>query len=1182
MSTGSGSSGKRWGRALRDLVATTRAAVRPDPAGHLPEDALLSVVVPVYQVEAYLAACLDSLLAVRYPHLEIIVVDDGSTDGSAAIAESYRAHDDRIRVVRQENAGLGAARNTGVREASGDLVTFVDSDDTVPPNGYGKMVRILGETGSDFAVGSLRRQVRGRYVERHWLRKLHAEQRLAITIDQAPDMLGNIWAVTKVFRRDFLERIGLEFPVGVRYEDQVPITRAYLQARSFDVLTDSVYLWRTRVEGTSITQQKHQAEDLRDRLAAKQQVAALLDEGASERVVSQWYTKVFRLDLMPYYRAALIAPDESYWAVLTTATAWLVEHAPARTWQLLELRFRVAAHLVARRDRDALQQFLGVPQLETSNFPVVERDGLLLADLGLSLGSGHEGAADADELLRLQDVDLPSTAQLDGVTWTQTGRVELSGSAFIRHLAPDRYAVSTSLELRPPPWSDAPAIPVETRPETGPEANRFARRVHEDHSGSAFSAAFDLRPLVAVSDPLRPTLWRAAVQVSARDLRRSGFFVQRNDVGTARARHSGLVDGALLVDSWERRRGWGVTVHQRHAAVLDAAEVGPTLRLRVHLGAGQGVGGLLLGDEDLDVSSAPDEAQPDVQVLTVPVTELARAGSGGLRLVGDGDDGPFPLVVVGDLDWVPLGADVALLTAGDRTLQVVPQVPHLLLSSVTFGPDSVTVAGTAHRADRLTLRLAGDRVTGGACDVKVEEGVFEATVPTTFTFWDGSPTTLWRDVYQLEVDADGSEATVRASSRLQHDAPGQSHGWRMRVSASRNLAFRRVKDLKAEQASAYGRQVLRRTVYLRARDLARRDAVVFESFAGTGTDDNPGAVCRALLGQQGHGHELLWSVSDAAVPVPAGTRRLLQGTPEWFEALGSARFVVTNGALPPWFRKAPEQVVVQTWRGQPLRRLGPDVNDPRVLDEDDDVLVRQAAEWDLLASPSEFASRTLTSALGFRGRAVEVGSPRNDVLLSADTGRVRDDVRRRLGLRDDRLAVLYAPTYREYARVAGHHEKVLFLDPAELTARRSDVVLLVRGHAYTAAAPAVRGERVVDVTTYPDAAELYLAADVLVTDYSSGVFDFALTDKPIVLLSPDLEEYRHGERGLYVDLAADPPGPLVATTDEVLAVLDRLRSDPGDDAYADARRRVRETYGSLEDGRAAQRLLPLVFGESSR
>ena len=225
-----------------------------------PRTPLLSVVVPVYQVEAYLEECLDSLISMRYRNVEIVVVDDGSTDGSAAIAERYRAQDDRVRVVRQENAGLGAARNRGIQEATGDLVTFVDSDDTVT-------AQRLRQDGPDprpdrrrtSSVGSLRRQVRGRYLERHWLRKLHAEQRLAITIDDAPDMLGNIWAVTKVFRRDFLERIGLEFPVGVRYEDQVPITRAYLEARSFDVITDSVYLWRTRAEGTSITQQKHHA-----------------------------------------------------------------------------------------------------------------------------------------------------------------------------------------------------------------------------------------------------------------------------------------------------------------------------------------------------------------------------------------------------------------------------------------------------------------------------------------------------------------------------------------------------------------------------------------------------------------------------------------------------------------------------------------------------------------------------------------------------------------------------------------------------------------------------------------------------------------------------------------------------------------------------------------------------------
>jgi len=87
-----------------------------------------------------------------------------------------------------------------------------------------------------------------------------------------------------------------------------------------------------------------------------------------------------------------------------------------------------------------------------------------------------------------------------------------------------------------------------------------------------------------------------------------------------------------------------------------------------------------------------------------------------------------------------------------------------------------------------------------------------------------------------------------------------------------------VKDLDHGAATAYGRQVLRRTVYAGARRQPLRDAVLFESYAGTSTGDSPGAVCRALL-DQATGLDLLWSVADEALPVPAGTRRVLQGSP---------------------------------------------------------------------------------------------------------------------------------------------------------------------------------------------------------------------------------------------------------------------------------------------------------------
>lgn len=123
----------------------------------------LSVIVPIYDVEQYLPACLDSLAGQSMKDLEVVMVDDGSPDGSAAIAAAYAARDGRFRLVRKENAGLGAARNTGLANVSpsSEYVAFVDSDDVVPPDAYRTMVGSLDESGSDFATGNVH-HLRGR------------------------------------------------------------------------------------------------------------------------------------------------------------------------------------------------------------------------------------------------------------------------------------------------------------------------------------------------------------------------------------------------------------------------------------------------------------------------------------------------------------------------------------------------------------------------------------------------------------------------------------------------------------------------------------------------------------------------------------------------------------------------------------------------------------------------------------------------------------------------------------------------------------------------------------------------------------------------------------------------------------------------------------------------------------
>ncbi|MGW3863094.1 glycosyltransferase family 2 protein, partial [Streptomyces sp. NPDC005047] len=117
----------------------------------------LSVIVPIYDVERYLPACLDSLAAQTFRDFEVLMVDDGSPDGSAAIAEEYASRDSRFKLIRKENGGLGAARNTGMAHLApeSEFLTFVDSDDLIPPDAYRLMVGSLDESGSDFATGNV-------------------------------------------------------------------------------------------------------------------------------------------------------------------------------------------------------------------------------------------------------------------------------------------------------------------------------------------------------------------------------------------------------------------------------------------------------------------------------------------------------------------------------------------------------------------------------------------------------------------------------------------------------------------------------------------------------------------------------------------------------------------------------------------------------------------------------------------------------------------------------------------------------------------------------------------------------------------------------------------------------------------------------------------------------------------
>ncbi len=353
---------------------------------------LVSVVVPVYNVAAYLSECLDSVLASEHTNLEIVVVDDGSTDGSGALADAYAARESRVSVVHIGNRGLGAARNEGLRHVSGDYLAFADSDDVVPPSAYAVMVESLNRTRSDFATGSILWLDSDGLREPPWMRRLHNPPWPKAKAARHPEILGDVFAWNKLYRRSWWEGLGLTWPEGVRYEDQPTTTRAYLGGR-FDVLAEPVYHWRIRDDGSSITQQRASIDDLSDRWKTKKMsLAAVNASPDAEAIRPMFLDRVLAGDLHRYFTLIPGCSDE-WWRLLHRGIKEMWEG-----WSLVHSGLppvhRLTGWLVEQDRRvDASAVMLWHASLNGKPLPRVEQDGVWRLDVPVISRSSVDPAA---------------------------------------------------------------------------------------------------------------------------------------------------------------------------------------------------------------------------------------------------------------------------------------------------------------------------------------------------------------------------------------------------------------------------------------------------------------------------------------------------------------------------------------------------------------------------------------------------------------------------------------------------------------------------------------------------------------------------------------------------------------------------------------------------------------------
>lgn len=249
-------------------------------SGPAPKDGqpVLSVIIPTHNVEPWIDDLVGSILASELPDIEILLVDDHSTDGTQLRLDQHADVDPRVQVITAHGRGGANARNVGLNAAGGKYVAFADGDDIIPPGAYERLVSSLQESGSDIAFGDWLKFSSNKTWQpsRNW--KAFDVDRIGVPFMSVPGLIRGRAVWNKVFRKSFLDEVGLRFPEVPRSNDIVPMTHLYMRARQVDVLADCVYLYRDRPGTGSMTSR------------AGADVAAIsyfTQEGACARMVAQ-------------------------------------------------------------------------------------------------------------------------------------------------------------------------------------------------------------------------------------------------------------------------------------------------------------------------------------------------------------------------------------------------------------------------------------------------------------------------------------------------------------------------------------------------------------------------------------------------------------------------------------------------------------------------------------------------------------------------------------------------------------------------------------------------------------------------------------------------------------------------------------------------------------------------------
>lgn len=1182
---------------------------KPSPAAREPSPALSSKVTVVHPWSRSspedVPALRERLLGSRSAVGAILTsgLSRGADGGGNVSVEGARMGATRLLAV--ENC-LGTIEVLGqlLAEVTTPYVVVSPIEGELFTKAVGPLVETLEGTGFGLASGGILHTAKTGDRRDPELAASHASNWVA-ELRQNDELFADRGLTNKVFRTELLREAvsfctnhGVEHPVAVALTASVrtgPVAIAATPVIAVPFPTESAAIRRWRATPGA----------LHDALATVEAGERILNALGEGTLLEQWRAHSLGTLLAAYY-PLVPRVDEGYWSTLSEGVRRVAGSVSEETLARISVHNRVLVHLIAEGRRDDAEAVSYFRSDYGSGCRIDVRDGAArfapgyLRDLSAPV---------PEELLVCAAEELGLTAGIFDYRAVGDTRLRLTGYAFIPGIDVSRGEHKTWLELCNLRSGETVSVPVE--PVDLPAIDRMRGGWELSYAGAGFTATVDTAEFPGLTDQQNGTaVWEIRLRRTSKGITRSAGFTWRDRTGAAG--HLDVLplseDGWRLVPTFSADEGLRLSLDTPRHVAREARLTGRTLELLVRSPAdslaikivarcaasGQTANATLV---ELDVDSRT--GRYELELPPVPKSakvkgewkwELAvRSPAGGsMALAWAGSDADLEASVAPGLALTTRLSGFGYLSLVERRWrmrvtacrvtddgryfeiegdsdQQASQAPRLVLSNARRAIDaaeSKLVLSSSDGPNRFSARFDLRDAQWGHEDLALEAGAYSVrfippSADVTKSHWLLTSRTL---ADGLPVRLDGHRSVLELSRTEKNGA----------LKVFVKPRFTEIEATKVGQRALQDQYFTGPEVDL-ARPAEDR-AVLVECYGGRRATDTVLEVAEHIAREHPE-VPVYWGVVDESVPVPAFAQPVVIDSEEWYIRLSSSRLLVNNNNFPHYFRKRAGQYYLQTWHGTPLKRLVFDVDRTNFSLSYWALMAREATYWDLLVAQNPYAEEVLAKAFHYEGEVFAEGYPRNDSLLAEEAPRIREQVRAQLGIRDHQKVALYAPTWRDNAKSSSRqYAMVTYLEFDKVKkALGKDWVILLRGHHNVASGRAKADLGVIDVTDYPQVNDLYLAADALIGDYSSVMFDFHVQDKPSVFLAPDIDEYADSIRGFYFDFKNEAPGPLVSTTDEVVQVLRHLHiPNPKHEAQ---RRAFREKFAPQDDGHATDRLV---------